>query len=41
MFLTLVLPENVGQNLFFTGKIAFFSKICVYNDLLGHEEMIL
>ena len=33
--------ENIGQNLFFTGKIAFFSKICVYIKLLGPEEMIL
>ena len=32
--------ENLGQNLFFTGKIAFFSKSCVFNNLLDPEETI-
>ena len=33
-----IIRENVGQNLFFTGKIAFFSKNCVFNNLLGPEK---
>ena len=33
-----IIRENVGQKLFFTGKIAFFSKICVFNNLLGPEK---
>ena len=34
--------EEIGQNLFFTGKVAFFSsKICVFNNLLGPIELIL
>ena len=30
-----------GHDIFFTGKIAFFSKNCVFNNLLGVTEMIL
>ena len=30
--------ENIGQSLFFTGKIAFISKICVYNNPLGPKK---
>ena len=30
--------EKVGQNFFFIGKFAFFSKKCVFNNLLGHIE---
>ena len=29
-----------GQILFFTKKIAFFSKICVFNNLLGLKKML-
>ena len=36
-----VLPEKIGQNLFSTGKFAFSSENCVYNNLLGPKEMIL
>ena len=36
-----MIRERIGQILFFTGKIAFFSKICVFNKLLGLKEMIL
>ena len=32
--------EKIGQKVSFTGKVAFFSKIFVYN-LLGVTEMIL
>ena len=30
----------MGRNLFLTGKIAFFSKIGVFNNLLGPKEII-
>ena len=34
--------ENIGQNLFFTGEIAFlFKKICVSNNILVVTEKIL
>ena len=32
---------RLGQNLFFTGKIAFFSKNCVSNNILGPKELFL
>ena len=33
--------EKIGQNFFFTGKLAFFSKNCVFNNLLGPKELML
>ena len=34
--------KKIGQYLFFTGELAFFySKFCVFNNVLGPEEMIL
>ena len=30
-----IVGQKLGQHLFFTGKIAFFPKICVFNTLLG------
>ena len=33
--------EKTGQKLFFTGKFAFFSKVCVFNNFLGVTELIL
>ena len=33
--------EKIGQNVFFTRKIAFSSKIFVFNNLLGPKEMTL
>ena len=33
--------DKIGQTLFFIGEIAFFSKIFVFNNLLGPKEMIL
>ena len=33
--------NKTGQNLFFNGKFAFFSKICVFNNLSGPKRMIL
>ena len=30
-----------GHDVFLTGKVAFFSKICVFSNLLGVTEMIL
>ena len=32
---------NVGQVIFFTGKVALFSGICVFNNILGVKETIL
>ena len=32
---------NVGQIIFFTKKVAFFSGICVLNNILGVKETIL
>ena len=34
-----VLPEKVGQNLFFNGKITFFSKTCVFNNSLLLQKL--
>ena len=37
-----ILREKIGQNLFFTGKVAFFySKFCVLNNILGPEEVVV
>ena len=36
-----ILWKNVGQNLLYTGNLAFFSKISDFNNLLGVTEMIL
>ena len=33
-----IIREKVGQNLFFNGKIAFFSKTFVFNNLLGPKK---
>ena len=36
-----MLEEKIGRNNFFAGKIDFSSKICVFNNLLVVNEMIL
>ena len=41
MIVTLDNSKKYGERHFFTEKIAFFQKICVQNNLLGPEEMIL
>ena len=33
--------EKTGQKIFFTGKFAFFSKSCVFNNFLGVTELTL
>ena len=33
--------ETIGQNLFFAGKFAFFSKHCVFSNLLGVKQLML
>ena len=33
-------PEFIGLPIVFTGSLALFSKICVFNNLLGVSEMI-
>ena len=36
-----IIQENMGRKNFFAGKLDFFSKICVFNNLLGVTEKIL
>ena len=36
-----IIAGGIGQKLFFTGKFAFLSKNCVFNNFLGHKELIL
>ena len=36
-----IIRGKMGHNIFFTGKIAFFSKICVFNNFLGPKKMLL
>ena len=38
---TFDITKKNGQNLFFTRKIAFFWKLCVFNNLLGLKKMLL
>ena len=33
-----IIRENVGHNVFFIGNIAFFSELCVFNNLLGPKK---
>ena len=32
--------EKIGQNLFFIGKVAFLSKLCVFNNMFGLKRML-
>ena len=35
-----IIREKIGQMFFYIGKIAFFPKIFVFNNLLGPKEMV-
>ena len=33
-----IMRERIGQNLFFAGRLPYFSENCVYNNLLGPKK---
>ena len=40
-FLCSIKRERIGQNFFFNGRVAYFSKLCVFNNLLGPQKKLL